>query len=72
MEIREFKNGTFQVWRDNKVLRPEELTWENDYQSEHNFMRFSTMKSATKAVEDVLAKELIVNTYTVTIDKKTL
>jgi len=53
------KNGLdqYQVWRGREVLRPKNLTWEPEYQSDHDFMYYNSLKKAEKDIELVLKKE---------------
>ena len=62
IEIKEFKNGRFQVWRDNMVLRPEEFMWWNHYQASHEFMYFDNFDDTESAVEYIMNKENLVRT----------
>lgn len=55
--IKEYKNGKFQVWKENEVLRPCTLEWEGAYQAKHQFMYYRSLKAARKAVTGVQRKE---------------
>lgn len=57
IEIR--KNGLdkYQVWKDNLVLHPDNLSWEPSYLSNLEHMWFSSVKKAEKAMVNTLAKE---------------
>jgi hypothetical protein len=52
MELREFKNGRFQVWNDDgtKVLRPTTLDWCADFQAQHEFMYFNNRNGELRCV----------------------
>jgi hypothetical protein len=67
MEIKEFANGKFQIWDGNMVLDPNRLKWENDYQSQHDFMFFRSIKQAKQAILDVSNKEKCVAVHKVEI-----
>jgi len=62
IELKEFKNGKFQVWRDKKVLSPRDLIWWNDYQASHDFMYFNSFEDADSAAKSIMDKESLVNT----------
>ena len=64
MEIREYKNGKFQVFDDDKVLRPCNLEWEGGYQSHHDFMFFSSFDEAESAMIRAKIKHEGKNTVT--------
>lgn len=57
IEIR--KNGLdkYQVWKGNLVLHPDNLSWEGSYMSDLEHMWFSSIKSAERAMTNILAKE---------------
>lgn len=68
IEIREFKNGEFQVWRGDEVLRPDCCEWLGDEHSEHEWMFFGSMKKALRQLKAALAKETCIKVHKVTIE----
>ena len=63
MEIKEFENGSFQVWHEGRVLDPESLTLEPNNHSELNHMYISTIVEAQVAAAAYKAKLNIVKTH---------
>ena len=57
IRIQEFKNGKFQVWIGNQVLRPCNHQLEGSHQATHDFMFFNTLKGAKTAIREYLRKE---------------
>ena len=70
MEIREYENGKYQVWRQNEVLRPGKLEWYNAYHSQHEFMFYYEKDSAEYEIKQVLAKENCVKVHEVEVSIK--
>lgn len=66
IEIREYANGKFQVWRDDEVLRPKVLEFEGGYQSKHDFMFFDSLTEARLSAIMALRKEEQNNTVIAT------
>jgi len=72
IEIREFRSGEFQVWKDNEVLRPYHFTWYPHYHSKLNFFFFKEKKEALKQIKMTLDKESCVKVHKVSIELEDL
>ena len=62
IEIKEFADGTFQVWRNNQVLRPYEYEWFGENQQFHSFMYYDSLKDAREDADRALKHERDKNT----------
>lgn len=63
IEVREYGDGTAQVWRGNRVLRPATLEWENEYQKDHSFMLYKNVETAKAAAKQMRLRETTVKVY---------
>ncbi len=59
IQIKEFKNGKFQVWKgDRAVLRPKVNSWEGSHYKNHEFMFFDSLQEALIAADQTTKKKL--------------
>lgn len=65
MEIREFKNGKFQVWKGDEVLSPHGLKWMGSHHADSYDMFVSSLGEAGDIIDMLKAKEEVVKVHKV-------